>query len=64
MVILGAIDARAISGVGGVLGASEHGARRTLRIGDAFEGLRRLSVLIKPPGWAGFFMGIAGFPAP
>src|SRR5580700_239634 len=57
---------RAISGVSAALPRrrSESVARRTFRISAAFDTLRprasTISVLIKSPGWGGFFMGIAG----
>src|SRR5271157_3828247 len=55
---------RAISGVSAALPCrrSESVARRTFRISAAFDTLRPrasiISVLIKSPGWGGFFMGI------
>src|SRR4029077_17684691 len=57
---------RAISGVSAALPCrrSESGARRTFNISAAFDTLRprasMTSVLIRSPGWGGFFMGIAG----
>src|SRR5712692_10906615 len=56
---------RAISGVNAALPwrRSESVARRTFKISAAFDTLRprasTISVLIRPPGWGGFFMGIA-----
>src|ERR1700735_1307550 len=56
---------KAISGVRAALPCrrSESVARRTFKISAAFDTLRpsasRISVLIKSPGWDGFFMGIA-----
>src|SRR5271165_4719216 len=58
---------RAISGVSAALPCrrSESVARRTFRISAAFDTLRprasMTSVLIRSPGWGGFFMGIVGF---
>src|SRR5271157_734982 len=55
---------RAISGVNAALARrrSESVARRTFRISAAFDTLRprasMISVLIRSPGWGGFFMGI------
>src|SRR6266852_5733194 len=57
---------RAISGVSAAVPCrrSESVARRTLKISAAFDTLRprasTISVLIRSPGWGGFFMGIAG----
>src|SRR5438874_6432069 len=57
---------RAISGVSAALPCrrSESVARRTFKISAAFDTLRprasMTSVLIRSPGWGGFFMGIAG----
>src|SRR5438132_6592143 len=57
---------RAISGVRAALPCrrSESVARRTFKISAAFDTLRprasMISVLIRSPGWGGFFMGIAG----
>src|ERR1022692_2874118 len=57
---------RAISGVSAALPwrRSESVARRTFKISAAFDTLRSrasmISVLIRSPGWGGFFMGIAG----
>src|SRR5207245_11115748 len=57
---------RAISGVSAALPCrrSESVARRTFKISAAFDTLRprasMISVLIRSPGWGGFFMGIAG----
>src|SRR3989454_11083489 len=57
---------RAISGVSAALPCrrSERVARRTFNISAAFDTLRprasMTSVLIRSPGWGGFFMGIAG----
>src|SRR5208282_4460446 len=57
---------RAISGVSAALPCrrSESVARRTCKISAAFDTLRprasMTSVLIRSPGWGGFFMGIAG----
>src|SRR5450755_3426892 len=57
---------RAISGVSAALPCrrSESVARRTFKISAAFDTLRprasTISVLIRSPGWGGFFMGIAG----
>src|SRR5271165_5314639 len=57
---------RAISGVSAALPCrrSESVARRTFRISAAFDTLRpralMISVLIRSPGWGGFFMGIVG----
>src|SRR2546430_4901424 len=57
---------RAISGVSAALPwrTSESDARRTFRISAAFDTVRprasMISVLIRSPGWGGFFMGIAG----
>src|SRR5450759_2449234 len=56
---------RAISGVSAALAwrRSESVARRTFRTSAAFDTLRprasMISVLIRSPGWGGFFMGIA-----
>src|SRR5258708_38327554 len=56
---------RAISGVSAALPCrrSESVARRTFKISAAFDTLRprawMISVLIKSPGWGGFFMGIS-----
>src|SRR5271170_4318812 len=56
---------RAISGVSAALPCrrSESVARRTFKISAAFDTLRprasMISVLIRSPGWGGFFMGIA-----
>src|SRR6202050_2023174 len=56
---------RALSGVSAALPCrrSESVARRTFKISAAFETLRpralMTSVLIRSPGWGGFFMGIA-----
>src|SRR5205807_2153433 len=56
---------RAISGVSAALPCrrSESVARRTFKISAAFVTLRprasTISVLIRSPGWGGFFMGIA-----
>src|SRR5271157_1158981 len=56
---------RAISGVNAALAwrRSESVARRTFRISAAFDTLRprasTISVLIRSPGWGGFFMDIA-----
>src|SRR6266851_4791417 len=56
---------RAISGVSAALQCrrSESVARRTFKISAAFETLRprasMISVLIRSPGWGGFFMGIS-----
>src|SRR6202521_3869213 len=56
---------RAISGVSAALPCrrSESVARRTFKISAAFDTLRprasTISVLIRSPGWGGFFMGIA-----
>src|ERR1039457_3035073 len=56
---------RAISGVSDALpcSRSESVARRTCKISAAFETVRprasMTSVLIKSPGWGGFFMGIS-----
>src|SRR2546427_13006795 len=56
---------RAISGVSAAFAwrRSESVARRTFRISAAFDTLRprasMISVLIRSPGWGGFFMGIA-----
>src|ERR1700690_2057832 len=56
---------RAISGVSAALPCrrSERVARRTFKISAAFDTLRprasTISVLIRSPGWGGFFMGIA-----
>src|ERR1017187_6551280 len=56
---------RAISGVNAALpwSRSESVARRTFRISAASDTLRprasTTSVLIRSPGWGGFFMGIA-----
>src|SRR5208282_1066826 len=55
----------AISGVSAALPCrrSESVARRTFKISAAFDTLRprasMTSVLIRPPGWGGFFMGIS-----
>src|ERR1700719_2668819 len=55
---------RAISGVSAALPLrrSDNVARRTFRISAAFDTLRprasTISVLIRSPGWGGFFMGI------
>src|SRR5437870_8135807 len=57
---------RAISGVSAALPCrrSESVARRTFKISAALDTLRprasTTSVLIRSPGWGGFFMGIAG----
>src|SRR5271165_6644998 len=57
---------KAISGVGEALPCrrSERVAQRTFKISAAFDTLRprasMTSVLIRSPGWGGFFMGIAG----
>src|SRR5579863_7190143 len=57
---------RAISGVSAALpcSRSDSVARRTCKISAAFDTLRpsasMISVLIRSPGWGGFFMGIAG----
>src|SRR5258707_9289488 len=57
---------RAISGVSAALPwrRSESVARRTFKISAAFDTLRPrasiISVLIRSPGWGGFFIGIAG----
>src|SRR6202035_376672 len=57
---------RAISGVSAALPCrrSESVARRTFKISAAFDTLSprasMISVLIRSPGWGGFFMGIAG----
>src|SRR2546430_2214753 len=57
---------RAISGVRAALPRrrSESVARRTFKISAAFDTLRprasMTSVLIRAPGWGGFFIGIAG----
>src|ERR1022692_3071505 len=57
---------RAISGVSAAFACrrSESVARRTFRISAAFDTLRprasMISVLIRSPGWGGFFVGIAG----
>src|SRR5271157_6123612 len=57
---------RAISGVNAALpcNKSESVARRTFKSSAAFDTLRprasTISVLIRSPGWGGFFMGIAG----
>src|SRR5437870_9928392 len=57
---------RAISGVRAALPCrrSESVARRTFKTSAAFDTLRprasTISVLIRSPGWGGFFMGIAG----
>src|SRR5258708_13150951 len=57
---------KAISGVSAALPCrrSESVARRTFKISAAFDTLRprasTISVLIRSPGWGGFFMGIAG----
>src|ERR1700680_4702255 len=57
--------ARAISGVSAALPRrrSESVARRTFKISAAFDTLMprasMISVLIRSPGWGGFFMGIA-----
>src|SRR5580704_6985184 len=57
---------RAISGVSAALPCrrSESVARRTFKISAAFDTFRprasMISVLIRSPGWGGFFMGIAG----
>src|SRR5436309_4618022 len=56
---------RAISGVSAALPCkrSESVARRTFKISAAFDTLRprasMTSVLIRPPGWGGFFIGIS-----
>lgn len=56
----------AIYGVSAALpwSKSESVARRTFKISDALDTLRpsasMISVLIKSPGWGGFFMGISG----
>src|SRR5664279_2438815 len=56
---------RAISGVSAALPCrrSESVARRTFKISAAFDTVRprasTISVLIRSPGWGGFFMGIA-----
>src|SRR5438105_1372997 len=56
---------RAISGVSAALPwrRSESVARRTFKISAAFDTLRSsasmISVLIRSPGWGGFFMGIS-----
>src|ERR1035437_6030618 len=57
---------RAISGVRAALPrrTSESVARRTFKTSAAFDTLRprasMISVLIRSPGWGGFFMGITG----
>src|SRR6202140_5817988 len=57
---------RALSGVSAAFPCrrSESVARRTFKISAAFDTLRprasTISVLIRSPGWGGFFMGIAG----
>src|ERR1035437_3907870 len=57
---------RAISGVSAAFACrrSESVARRTFRISAAFDTLRprasMISVLIRSPGWGGFFMGMQG----
>src|SRR5580658_10892981 len=57
---------RAISGVSAALPCrrSESVARRTFKMSAAFDTLRprasMTSVLIRSPGWGGFFMGMAG----
>src|SRR5271165_7160515 len=57
---------RAISGVSDALPCrrSESVARRTCKTSAAFDTLRPrasiTSVLIRSPGWGGFFIGIAG----
>src|ERR1039458_1619170 len=56
---------RAISGVSAALPrrTSESVARRTFKTSAAFDTLRprasMISVLIRSPGWGGFFMGMA-----
>src|SRR5579862_7535217 len=56
---------KAISGVSAALPrrGSESVARRTFKISAAFDTLRprasMTSVLIRSPGWGGFFMGIS-----
>src|ERR1700690_3738304 len=56
---------KAISGVRAALPRrrSESVARRTFKISAAFDTLRprasMISVLMKSPGWGGFFMGIS-----
>src|SRR5438105_1677813 len=56
---------RAISGVSAALPCrrSESVARRTFKISAAFDTLRSrasiISVLMRSPGWGGFFIGIA-----
>src|SRR6266446_2967967 len=56
---------RAIFGVSAALPCrrSESVARRTFKISAAFDTLRprawMISVLIRSPGWGGFFMGIS-----